>query len=99
MDKYKVNARYDLWAGVWRVQQASLPGLEIEAFNSDEFTKAANRACSERSGGRDHRIEVVCDKPPLWCLSFPFSKRALVNGRLVTRAQAQAIQSRYAAAG
>jgi hypothetical protein len=99
MEKHSVIGRYDVWAGVWQVEQSSLPGVEIEASTSDEFTKAAYQVCRECSIQPNHRIEVLYKKPALWSVSFPFLKRVLLNGRLVPRHQAEVVKARYAAAG
>ncbi len=99
MDEYKVSSRYDVWTGVWHVAQSSVPGLQVEASTVDEFEKTVNRICAERSGERAHRTVVVSTTRVLVSFPFPFSNRAFVNGRLVTREQLSTIRARYEAAG
>lgn len=99
MRQHTVVGRFDVWAGLWRVKHSSLPNLQIEAPTAVDFTEAATQACQISMGEVDHRIKVVCKKPVLWCITPPFSRRVLLNGRLLTRAQAEVLHARYAAAG
>ncbi|KAB7645438.1 hypothetical protein [Polymorphobacter fuscus] len=97
METYKVTGRYDIPTGMWQVERSDLPGLCVAAPTAPAFVEAVNSACSAYAAGRDHRVEIT-QNSSLWTLSWPFAKRVIVNGTLMSRAQMEIVRTRYKAA-
>lgn len=97
MLRWHVEARYDVWAGCWRVRRSDPPGVSFAAPTEAELRDLIESRCRDAADGTGYDLTITTRKQ-MWTLSSPLVASMIVNGRRVTRRWADRLRSRFATA-